>query len=133
VLVVQTNNATFGRTSETYQQLAMSQLRALEHGRTVLQVATTGASAVINSNGDIVSESKALYEPAILTTSVQPITGLTLADRVQAWPEYVLSALALLALGFAIRAGRRRAPQPEPAAARVDEANTANTEEMVQG
>ena len=96
VLVVQTNNATFGHTSETYQQLAMSQLRALEHGRTVLQVATTGASAVINPNGNIVTRSGALYQPAILTSDVQPITGLTLADRVQAWPEYVLSTLALL-------------------------------------
>ena len=106
VLVVQTNNATFGHTSETYQQLAMSQLRALEHGRTVLQVATTGASAVINPDGDIVTRSRALYQPAILTSNVQPITGLTLADRVQAWPEYVLSALALLAIAFAIRLAR---------------------------
>ena len=35
MLVVQTNNATFGRTDETAQQLAMSRLRAVEHGRTV--------------------------------------------------------------------------------------------------
>ncbi len=47
LLVVQTNNATFGVTGETYQQLAMSQLRAVEHGRTVLQASTSGVSAVI--------------------------------------------------------------------------------------
>ena len=35
--VVQTNNATFGHTAETDQQLAMSQLRAVENGRTVVQ------------------------------------------------------------------------------------------------
>jgi apolipoprotein N-acyltransferase len=108
----------------------MSQLRALEHGRTVLQVSTTGASAVINPNGDVVSESSALFEPAILTAAVQPITGLTLADRVQAWPEYVLSALALLALGFGIRAARRRvrvAPTPEEMSEQL------SSEEMVQG
>ena len=35
LLVVQTNNATFGHTAETYQQLAMSRLRAVETGRTV--------------------------------------------------------------------------------------------------
>jgi apolipoprotein N-acyltransferase len=119
VLVVQTNNATFGRTAETYQQLAMSQLRALEHGRTVLQVSTTGASAVINPSGDVLAESPALFKPAILTSTVQPITGLTLADRVRAWPEYLLSALAFGALAAVIIEARRRkqggraAPGPE--------------------
>ena len=67
LLVVQTNNATFGHTAETYQQLAMSQLRAVETGRTVLQVATTGMSAVIGPDGDIVRASRgALFTPAII-------------------------------------------------------------------
>ena len=35
LLVVQTNNATFGRSGETTQQLAMGRLRAVEHGRIV--------------------------------------------------------------------------------------------------
>src|SRR6185437_949101 len=51
LLVVQTNNATFGYTPETYQQLAMSKLRAIETGRTVLQVSTTGASAIVSPDG----------------------------------------------------------------------------------
>jgi len=140
VLVVQTNNATFGHTSETYQQLAMSRLRALEHGRTVLQAATTGASAVINPNGDVVTASGALYRPAILTASVQPITGLTLADRVGDWPEYLLAALGLLALGYAIWLGRRRralAAEPVPSLPPTESvpqvSEAVNNEEMVQG
>ena len=59
LLVVQTNNATFGHTAETYQQLAMSQLRAVETGRTVVQVATTGKSAVIGPDGTIAAASGA--------------------------------------------------------------------------
>ena len=47
VLTVPTNNATFGRTEMTYQQLAMSQVRAVEHGRSVVVAATSGVSAVI--------------------------------------------------------------------------------------
>ncbi|MCW2497683.1 apolipoprotein N-acyltransferase [Jatrophihabitans sp.] len=113
LLVVQTNNATFGHTSETYQQLAMSKLRAVEHGRSVLQVSTTGASAVINAKGEVVTESHALFEPAILTSAVQPVTGLTIADELGDWPEYVLSLLALAALGWAIVRSRR---DHEPAA-----------------
>jgi apolipoprotein N-acyltransferase len=44
LLVVQTNNATFGRSPQTEQQLAMSRLRAVEHRRTVV-VAPPAASA----------------------------------------------------------------------------------------
>ncbi len=51
VLVVQTNNATFGWTNETYQQQAMSRVRAVEHGREVLISSTSGVSAVIRPDG----------------------------------------------------------------------------------
>ena len=44
---MQTNNATFGYTDETYQQQAMSRVRAVEHGREVLISSTSGVSAVI--------------------------------------------------------------------------------------
>ena len=115
LLVVQTNNATFGHTSETFQQLAMSRLRAVETGRTVLQVATTGKSAIIDPDGTPVAESGALYTPAILVADVRPLTGETLAVRLGAIPEYVLSALALLALAWTLRPRRTRpAPEPSP-------------------
>ncbi|HUR51498.1 MAG TPA: apolipoprotein N-acyltransferase, partial [Mycobacteriales bacterium] len=51
LVVVQTNNATFGRSGETSQQLAMGRLRAVEHGRAVLVAATSGVSAVIAPDG----------------------------------------------------------------------------------
>ena len=47
VLVVQTNNATYNGTGQPEQQLAMSRLRAIEHGRAVLVAATSGISAVV--------------------------------------------------------------------------------------
>ena len=43
VLVVQTNNATFGYTAESPQQLAISRLRAMEFGRSVVHVSTVGS------------------------------------------------------------------------------------------
>ena len=46
MLVVQTNNATFGYTAESEQQLAISRLRAIEHGRSVVHVSTVGVSAL---------------------------------------------------------------------------------------
>jgi apolipoprotein N-acyltransferase len=118
LLVVQTNNATFGHTAETYQQLAMSQLRAVETGRTVLQVATTGLSAVIGPDGRIRARSGKLYAPAILVVSVPLRTARTPATRVGAIPEYLLAALALVALAWSLRPARRNAagpaaPEPE--------------------
>ena len=44
LLVVQTNNATFGHTDESTQQLAMSRIRAIELGRATVQISTVGVS-----------------------------------------------------------------------------------------
>ncbi len=60
VLVVQTNNATFGWSDESTQQLAMSRVRAIEHGRATVQISTVGVSAVIEPNG-VVTQSTELF------------------------------------------------------------------------
>ena len=108
LLVVQSNNATFGYTAETYQQLAMSRLRAIENGRTVVQATTTGMSAIIDPSGRVVAESGPLFRPAILERSVPIRTGLTLATRVGAWPEYVLCLLVIIGVGLVVATDRRR-------------------------
>ncbi|PZS15367.1 MAG: apolipoprotein N-acyltransferase [Pseudonocardiales bacterium] len=118
LVVVQTNNATFGHTAETYQQLAMSQLRAVENGRTVLQVATTGVSAVIGPDGGIRQRSAQLFSPAVIVARVPLRTATTPATRLGVLPEYLLAALALAALAYTIRPERRSArpaaaPDPE--------------------
>jgi apolipoprotein N-acyltransferase len=124
LLVVQTNNATFGHTSETYQQLAMSRLRAIETGRTVLQVSTTGISAIIDPTGTVVAESGALFQPAILDARVDLETAQTDAVRWGAVPEWVLAGLAVAAALASIVisvSARRRADSPdEPTPTRTE-------------
>ncbi|GAA5018619.1 hypothetical protein GCM10025734_70660 [Kitasatospora paranensis] len=119
VLVVQTNNATYNRTGQTEQQLAMSRLRAVEHGRAVLIAATSGISAVIAPDGSVLQQTKELT-PAIINASVPLRDSRTVADRVGAGPEWALALAGLLACG-AVAAGavrRRRSggtpAQPEP-------------------
>ncbi|HEV7193893.1 MAG TPA: apolipoprotein N-acyltransferase [Jatrophihabitantaceae bacterium] len=112
VLVVQTNNATFGHTAETYQQLAMSRLRAVESGRTVLQVATTGKTAVIGPDGGIRQESGALFTPDVIVATIPLRTARTPATTLGAWPEYGFAALAVLAIVYTVRPIRRRLPGP---------------------
>ncbi|WP_375476063.1 apolipoprotein N-acyltransferase [uncultured Jatrophihabitans sp.] len=131
LLVVQTNNATFGHTAETYQQLAMSQLRAVETGRAVLQVATTGKSAVIGPDGRVRTESGPLFAPAILDEEVPLRTAQTLATRLGPWPEYVLAGLSVLGIAtVAWQARRRRRGEGEPAFP-PSTAGTAMSGEMV--
>ncbi len=52
-LVAQTNNATFGKSSEAAQQLQITRVRAAELGRDIAVVSTTGFTAHIGSHGEI--------------------------------------------------------------------------------
>jgi apolipoprotein N-acyltransferase len=110
VIVVQTNNATYGRTGQTQQQLAMSQLRAVEHGRAVLIAATSGVSAVIAPDGRIVADTKE-FEPVHLVEQVPLRDTLTIADRVGAGPEWALAAVGIMAIAVGIVTSRRKTDQ----------------------
>lgn len=94
LLVVQTNNATYGRTTLPPQQIAMSRLRAVEHGRTILVAATSGISAIVAPDGRMLDESRE-FVPDIQVRTVPARTARTLADRVGAAPEWALAALGL--------------------------------------
>ncbi|MFJ9772495.1 apolipoprotein N-acyltransferase [Kitasatospora sp. NPDC101157] len=109
VLVVQTNNATYAKTGQPEQQLAMSRLRAVEHGRAVLIAATSGISAVIAPDGTV-EQRTAELTPAELSATVPLRDGTTVADRVGALPEWTLAIGGLLACGAALLVGRRRKP-----------------------
>jgi apolipoprotein N-acyltransferase len=103
LVVVQTNNATFGHSGETSQQLAMGRLRAVEHGRAVIVAATSGVSAVIAPDGAVLARSR-LFTRDLLVQRVPLRSGRTLATRIGALPELLLS---LLGAG-AVVAGARR-------------------------
>jgi apolipoprotein N-acyltransferase len=111
MLVVQTNNATFGYTDESEQQLAASRLRAVEYGRTVLVAATSGISAVVAPDGSLAARSE-LFEPAVFVEDVAQRDSTTVAERLGAAPEWalgVLAAGALLAVAVPAAVRRRRA------------------------
>ena len=97
LLVVQTNNATFGRSGETSQQLAMGRLRAIEHGRSVVVAATSGISAVIAPDGRLQHRSR-IFTRDVTVQDVTLRRGTTLATHLAWWPELLLSLLALVAV-----------------------------------
>jgi apolipoprotein N-acyltransferase len=105
LLVVQTNNATYGR-DETTQQLAMDRLRAVEHGRAVLVAATSGISAVIAPDGRVVASSK-IFTQKVLVDRVPLRDTLTIADRVGAGPEWVLALVGVVGCVLGLVSARR--------------------------
>jgi apolipoprotein N-acyltransferase len=107
MLVVQTNNATFGFTDESEQQLALSRLRAVEYGRTVVVAATSGISAVVAPDGSVVRSSQ-LFTAATFVEDIAQRDSTTIALRLGSAPEWVLTALGVGALVAAVLLGRRR-------------------------
>jgi apolipoprotein N-acyltransferase len=104
ILAVQTNNATFGYTAESEQQFAISRLRAIEHGRSVVHVSTVGVSGFISPDGTFTDKTTLFTQASHLGTPVVR-DEITPSDRIGALPEYVaaLAWLALLALALWLR------------------------------
>ncbi|SEE08145.1 apolipoprotein N-acyltransferase [Ruania alba] len=107
VLFVPTNNASFGYTAESEQQLAMSQLRAVEHGRATVQISTVGVSGVIAADGTVLERTE-LFTPDAMTAELPLRTTLTVADRLGDWPIIVGTVLAAAAFALGVATGRVR-------------------------
>ncbi|MFF4169666.1 apolipoprotein N-acyltransferase [Streptomyces sp. NPDC001744] len=112
LITVPSNNATFGRSEMTYQQLAMSRVRAVEHSRSVVVPVTSGVSAIIRPDGEIVARTK-MFTPDVLVERVPLRSSRTPATRMGTLPEALLAALAAAGLGLSafrsVRARRTRA------------------------
>ncbi|MGH3822878.1 MAG: apolipoprotein N-acyltransferase, partial [Pseudonocardiaceae bacterium] len=100
LLAVPTNNATFGFTGMTYQQQAISRVRAVEHGRTVLVAATSGVSAVIAPDGTVEQETR-LFTADALVARISLAAGTTLATRLGSAPEWALVAMGAVGMAAA--------------------------------
>ncbi|MFX0577214.1 apolipoprotein N-acyltransferase [Nocardia nepalensis] len=105
LLTVPTNNATFGDSEMTYQQLAMSRVRAVEHGRALVVAATSGVSAVITADG-VVQQQTPKFVPAALVAELPLRNTTTLATRFGPAPE--LLSVILTAAAAVVAAIRRR-------------------------
>jgi apolipoprotein N-acyltransferase len=109
LLVVTTNDASFRRSPASSQHVAMSQLRAVEEGRTVLHAAISGISAVIDARGQILRRT-GLFRPAVVRRTVPLGTGRTPYGRFGDAMEVGmlgLGAIAALLTGARMYGGRR--------------------------
>jgi len=97
MFVFQTNNADFRGTDENLQQLAIARMRAIETGRSAVNVSTTGTSQVLGSDGQVLAQ-VAVDTTAAKTTEVPLRTGTTLAVVLMPWLGWTLSVGTVLAL-----------------------------------
>jgi apolipoprotein N-acyltransferase len=120
LLSVQSNDATFERvgpvTAESGQQLEMARIRAVEFDRAVVVASTTGYSAIVAPNGQLISRT-GTWTQAELEARVPLLTSDTLEERVGAGPEWAIVAATALAFLFAAAqaaaaARRRRGTRP---------------------
>jgi len=75
-LTVQTNNATFGNTAQLDQELNIAKVRAIETGRYIPYVSTTGITSFIDNDGHIYSKLPK-FNPATLIDNVISVEGKT--------------------------------------------------------
>ncbi|WP_151477343.1 apolipoprotein N-acyltransferase [Streptomyces albicerus] len=109
IISVPSNNATFDRSEMTYQQLAMSRIRAVEHSRTVTVPVTSGVSAVIMPDGKI-TQRTGMFVADSLVQKVPLRSSETPATRLGTAPEMLLLLIAAGGLGWAVTSvvrGRR--------------------------
>lgn len=107
ILVLPSNNASYGRSAESAQQLAMARLRAVEHGRAAVVATTSGISALVQPDGTVVARS-GLFEPAVLDADLPLSSQLTPATRFGPAVEVALGLLGLLPVVAATGLARRR-------------------------
>jgi apolipoprotein N-acyltransferase len=109
VVFAETNNADFGRTDESVQQLAIARIRAIETARTVVNVSTVGTSAIVLPDGTI-EQQLPWYEPGVMVADVPLMTTVTpavLLGRQLEWLACILGLGGLLVAGLTRRKGAR--------------------------
>ncbi len=111
VLVVQSNNATYGGTGQIEQQFAITRARAMEARREIAVATTNSVSGVIDRSGRVVHRTQE-FTAASLVTALPLRSSSTPAVLVAPWLDrgVALAGLlgCLLALSGATAAGRAR-------------------------
>lgn len=109
VLLAPTNNADFGVSDQSVQQLAIARLRAVESGRALVNTSTVGASAIVMPDGSTLDELP-LFTAGTMVNEVplsDTITPAHAAGRTLEW-FVILLALSITVLGGVLASPRRR-------------------------
>jgi len=115
LILAPTNNGDFGESIESVQQLEIARVRALETGRTVVNISTVGTSAIILASG---SELDRLprFEAGLMIEDVPLSDTVTPAMSLGRWIEWGVAMLGLIgvAVGAVLSVRRPRVENDAP-------------------
>jgi apolipoprotein N-acyltransferase len=114
LLVVQTSNALFIHTGQIEQQFAISRLRALETGRSLVVASVNGRSGIIDVHGDVV-DAVPVRTRAVLVGTVPRTTSVPPAMWVGPWLGRGAFVIALGSVLRVLLPYRRTRPGARPA------------------
>lgn len=98
ILMFQTNNADFRGTDENLQQLAFARMRAIETGRSAVNLSTTGTSQMFAPDGSIVAELP-VDEPGHMVADLELRDGVTPGILLGQPIEILIAVSTLATLG----------------------------------
>jgi apolipoprotein N-acyltransferase len=110
LILAPTNNADFGHSDESQQQLAIAKLRAMETDRSVVNISTVGMSAMFAPDGKTIAAIPS-FKPGSMVQKVPLNTAMTPAMVVGDQIEWIACGLGMagLAVGLLLAPrGRRR-------------------------
>ena len=106
MLVNVSNDGWFTGSIEPQQHAEIARMRALETGRYMLRATNNGVTAVINSQGQVMS-SLPQYTAGVLSDYAQPMQGATVYVRVGNWLIISMMSLLLITPSVLMRLGKK--------------------------
>jgi apolipoprotein N-acyltransferase len=101
LMAVLTNSATFSGSSEGEQQLNITRIRAIESGRNIVSVSTTGPSAFIDFRGQVLSGLDD-GEVGSISRKMELRTEVTIASQYGGVTSISLMLFALIFIGYSL-------------------------------
>jgi hypothetical protein len=112
ILMVQSNNATYGGTGQIEQQFAITRARAMESRREIAVATTNSVSGFITRNGAVATRTQEFTAQSMVVE--MPLrSALTPAIGVAPWLERGLALVAVLACLAALMGATRRSRRAE--------------------
>ena len=122
VLMVQSNNATYGGTGQIEQQFAITRARAMESRREIAVATTNSVSGFITRDGAVATRTQEFTAKSMVVE--MPLrSALTPAIRVAPWLERGIALVAMLACVAALWHGTQR-----PRGTKLEHRSTQRTE-----
>lgn len=106
LIIAQTNNADFGHSDESVQQLAIAKLRAIETGRSQVNISTVGPSVIFDPKGEELDQTRAFVSDYVIADV--PLSSAKTLTMQGGWLFDPASALAGAMLAIALIVDNRR-------------------------